>query len=283
LSSAQRGDSAQLEQLLTRHGHGHGRGPNLKLAAAFGAEVARLPGAVSALLDRLGRDDAAPDDARVFLPIAAAHGWAHRLREGHDVEAAWAALAELAGDERPAVRVGTREALIELTMKDTVETLIERARAWLELEDREIAFGAAALVIECVGDARLVTVVRDPDALFSYLSRVLEKIDEAPRAAARSDGRRRALTSIADTAAGVIARVRGGERWFAGECERASHPDIRAALSQALLKLSRGSHAPGGAVIEQLRKTLEASAKPLRDAARVRPGSGRGRRSRMTR
>jgi hypothetical protein len=287
LRDALNGKTHELEQLLMRHGGQKGRGPNQKLAAAFGVEIGRVPGSVTKLLDKLGRDDAAPNTSRVFLPVAAAHGWAHRLRAGHDVEAAWAALCELAGDERSPVRVGVLEALVDLSVHEgAADALIEHAVGWLEGDNRELTFCAAALVIEALGDERVLTVVRDHESLLRYLSTMLDMIANAPRSAARSEGRRRALTSCAHTLTAVVALVRAGGRgfsWFQAECERAEHPDVRAALSQALIKLSSSSHAPSGAVIDSLRKTLEASAKPLRDAARVRPGTGRGKRSRMTR
>jgi hypothetical protein len=287
LQTALRGNTRELEQLLMRHGGLRGRGPNLKLAAAFGVEIARAPAGATKLLAQFAGDDAAPDTSRVFLPVAAAYGWTHLLRDGHEVEAAWQALAQLAGDERSPVRVGVLEALIELSLREgAADALIERASGWLEAEDRELAFSGAALVVEALGDQRVLTIVREHDRLLGYLSSVLDKIADAPRSAARSEGRRRALTSSAGTLAAVVALVRSGSRgfnWFAAECERATHPDVRAALSQALIKLTHGPHAPSGALVDSLRKTLEASAKPLRDAARVRPGTGRGRRTRMTR
>ena len=93
LAAALAGKPAALEDLLSRHGDGHGARPNFRLAAAFGAEIGALPGTASRLLDRLGANDAAPDTAEVFLPIAAAHGWVGRLRADREVGAAWAALA----------------------------------------------------------------------------------------------------------------------------------------------------------------------------------------------
>src|SRR5204863_7038971 len=105
------------EDLFLRHGGGPDPRPNLKLAAAFGDELAG-PGAEDAderaparLLARLAGDDAAPDTPQVFLPMAAAHGWVGRLRARRDVDAAWDALRELAGDERPPVRAATLAAL----------------------------------------------------------------------------------------------------------------------------------------------------------------------------
>ena len=66
-----------------RHGGGPDPRPNLKLAAAFGDEMAGLDvdgRAATRLLRRLGADDAAPDTREVFLPMAAAHGWVGLLQ-----------------------------------------------------------------------------------------------------------------------------------------------------------------------------------------------------------
>jgi hypothetical protein len=285
LQEALRGSSVRLEDLLARHG-GVAR-PNVKLAAAFGAELATLPGTLAPLLQRLGGDDAAPDDPRVFLPVAAAHGWMHRLREGREVEAAWSALMELAADERGPVRVGTLDALITFAAREgSADELIARARDWLTAEDRELRFGAAALVIEALGDSRLLSVVRDHEALLAYLSEAIDVVADAPRSAERSEARRRVLTSLGLGLASVVATVRAGDRglaWFEEESARAKHPDVRKALSAALIKLASIPQGPPAARIDELRTKLEGSAKPLRDPTLKRPGTGRGRRSRNTR
>src|SRR4051795_9398985 len=111
LTAAIGGKPDALEDLLRRHGDGHGARPNLRLAAAFGAEISALPGTTSRLLDRLGSNDGAPDTPDVFLPIAAAHGWVGRLRADREVCPAGEALATLAGDDRTPVRLGTLNAL----------------------------------------------------------------------------------------------------------------------------------------------------------------------------
>ncbi len=239
------------------------------------------------LLERLGAEDAAPTDARVFLPVAAAHGWAARLREGRDEEAAFRALHELAADERGPVRVGTLDALINLGVRPGFgDRLLEAASAWIDDdEDREIQFGSAALVLEALGDPKLLTNVSQHDALLDYLSRTLRAIEDAPRSAERLEGRRRLLMSIPRALTNVAAGLRAGERgllWLTEECDRAEHPDLRRALSQTTEQV-RTSGRVQGDVAERLKQTLEASAKPLRDPSRVRPGTGRGKHSRGTR
>lgn len=284
LTEALSGRTTRLEELLARHGAMPSPKPNLKLAQAFGAELATVEGDVKRLLRKLGADDAAPDTAQVFLPIAAAHGWAGRIREQRDEQAAWSALEELCADERSPVRIGALDALIGLAVREGgADVLVSRATEWLENEDREICFGAAGLVVEVLGNGRVLAVVRDGEALLAYLAAVIDKISDAPRSAERSDGRRRALTSLAQALPAVVNTQRSGERgteWLQTECERASHPDIRKVLSDCIVKLTAQTGSAGTA---QLRAALEASAKPLRDPTLVRPGTGRGKQTRRTR
>jgi hypothetical protein len=285
LEQALAGRPGELERLLARLGAVVTDRPNLRLAAAFGAEMAARPGVTAPLLARLAGEDAAPDTDRAFLPIAAAYGWAGRVRAGKEVETAWAALAELAADERAPVRLGTLDALLGLAARDGDE-LVARARAWLMAEDRELRFGAAALVVEVLSDRRALARVRDHQALLDYLSQVIDEAAEAPRSASRSEARARLLAALPRALAAVTADLRAGDegpRWLAAECARAQHPDVRAVLSDAIVALRVPALGQNQAAVESLRRALEKSAKPLRDPTRLRPGTGRGKASRRTR
>jgi hypothetical protein len=288
LASALAGKPEALEDLLRRHGNGDGAKPNLRLAAAFGAEMAGLSGGgVPRLLDRLGTNDAAPDTADVFLPIAAAHGWVGRLRADREAGPAWDALAMLAGDERMPVRLGTLAALASFAgRRGSGDALLARAIDWLEIDDREIRYGAAGVVIEVFADRQALAALGDSEALLDYLSRAIAAVADAPRAAERSDARRRLLLALPRTLAAIAAGVRGGDRgplWLEEECRNARHPDVRGALSKTILILADKASGQGAALAEGLRAALEGSAKPPRDPTRIRPGAGRGRSSRPTR
>lgn len=287
LTAALAGKAGPLEDLLCRHGDGHAARPNLRLAAAFGAEMTALPGNPSRLLDRLGANDGAPDTPEVFLPIAAAHGWVGRLRADRDVEPAWAALAVLAGDERTPVRLGTLDALASFARRARGgDTLLARAADWLELDDREIRFGAAAVVIEAFADRQTLAALADPDALLDYLSRAIAAVAGAARSAERSDARRRLLLALPRTLGAVAAGLRGGDRgaaWLEEECRSARHPDVREALSKTVLLLADKASGQSAALAQGLRAALEGSAKAPRDPTRIRPGSARGRSSRPVR
>jgi len=285
LRQALAGKPAALEDLICRHGGGSDPRPNLRLAAAFGAEMAALPGTVARLLSRLGADDAAPGMPQVFLPIAAAHGWVGRLRAGLDVEQAWTALADLAADGRVPVRRGTLDALSAFAMRaDGGDVLVARAVGWLDDEDRERCFGTAALVVEVFANRQVFAALGDLPRLLDYLTRVIATVAGAPRSAERSDHRRRLLLSLPPTLAAVVVGVGGDQRgaaWLEVECSQARHPDVREALSTAILR-SRVNKAQGqsAAVTARLRAAMEGSAKPARDPTRKRPGSDRGKNSR---
>lgn len=287
LASALAGRPDALEELFRRHGDGHGARPNLHLADAFGAEMSATTAPVSRLLERLGANDAADDTADVFLPIAAAYGWVGRLRVDRDVEPAWAALLQLAGDERAPVRLGTRNALTSLAGRaGGARALLARAGDWLEWHDREVCFGAAGVVVEVFSDRQALAAVGDPQPLLDYLSRAMALVAGAPRSAERSDARRRVLQALPPTLAQVAGRLRTGERdaaWLEEECRNARHPDVREALSRTIVLLADKSSGQGAVLAQTLRSALEGSAKPPRDPTRIRPGAARGRTSRPIR
>jgi hypothetical protein len=283
LREALAGRASTLEALLARHGGGPDPRPNLKLAAAFGDEMAGdVDGrAATRLLRRLGADDAAPDTREVFLPMAAAHGWVGLLRARREIEMAWAALLELAGDERAPVRVATHAALRAYALVDGRSAeLVTHAVEWLEVEDREVGFGAAAVVVEILGEHQTLATARLLPGALAYLGRLLAEAADAPRSAERSDGRRRLLAALPRALATAVAV--GGETgivWFVGECAGVQRTDVRAALAEAVIRVQAGSAVLG----QRARHALEGSAKPLRDPSRVRPGAGRGKASRRSR
>ena len=202
---------------------------------------------------------------------------------------AWAALAALAGDERTPVRLATLDALVSLAAREGgggADALLATAGDWLGLEDREQRFGAAAVAIEALADRRVLAALGEPEPLFEFLSRAIAEVASAPRAAERSDARRRLLLSLPRTLGAVTAafgRDGRGVDWLEGECENARHPDVREALSNAILRLGGRSQGQAAAVAQRLRTALEGSAKPLRDPTRLRPGTARGKSSRRMR
>jgi hypothetical protein len=73
-----------------------------------------------------------------------------------------------------------------------------------------------------------------------------------------------------------------GAAWLEVECTQARHPDVREALSTAILQSRHKAQGQrqSDAVTARLRAALEGSAKPARDPTRKRPGTDRGKASR---
>jgi hypothetical protein len=211
--------------------------------------------------------------------------------KGHKaIESGWLAIVELGVDEDLEVRLDMEQALIATcTDAGRAEALLQRAVAWLDDEgDRELRYGAAAIVLTVLGSSKVLSVLRDHEAVLEYLSRAIAMFADAPRSAERSDGRRRAMRVLPNVLSAVMARMArvSGERavaWFTRECEQASNPQVRQALSDVIVRLQKDSQGVGRAAAERLRKTLEASAAPLRDGVVKRPGTGRGKSSRKIR
>ncbi len=281
LREALAGRPGALEQLLVRHGGGPDPRPNLKLAAAFGDEMAAFDGQAARLLGRLAGDDSAPDAREVFLPMAAAFGWVGRLRARQELEAAWAALLDLAGDERAPVRVATQAALRAFALvAGRAGELVARASDWLAAEDREVRFGAAAVVVEVLGEHQALAGAPALSDVLASLGRVIADVADAPRSAERSDGRRRALSALPRALATAVAvGAEEGVAWLESECTAARQPDLRGALSEAVIRVQAHSPVLG----HRVRDALAGSAKPPRDPTRIRPGAGRGKSSRRTR
>lgn len=293
VKAALQGQPRPLDDLLTRYGNSPGKA-NDKLGLAFGSLVNAQPGNVSALLARLTNDAADEDTQRVFLPIAAAFGWCAYLTTGtrkpKEIETAWVALAQLMNDGRLPVRLGTVDALSALCAHPGhADDLIQRAKAWIEFEeDRELRFGSAAAVLALLGQPQVLATIREHEAMLAYVSSAIETISSAPRSAERSEARRRLLRMLPDALCTLMARMArvAGERavaWLNSECERAEQPQLREALSDVIVRLSRDPQGIGRAAVDRLRKTLEASAAPLRDGVVIRPGTGRGKSTRKIR
>ncbi len=283
LAAALAGKPADLETWLCRYGLGAEPRPNLRLAAALATELVAAPGAPR-LLARFAANDAAPDTPDVFMPIAAAYGWAARIAAGRDQRDGWHTLGELAADERGPVRVGTREALLAHALRPGgAAELLSAATDWLQYEDRELRYGAAAVALEVLADRRVVAAIGSPQPFLDYLTSVVDEAADAPRSAERSDARRRLLLALPAACGAAVIAVRAGDvgaSWLEAECTRARQPDVRAALSSTILALRHVAPGPGAETIRHLRQALEGSAKPPRDPTRIRPGTGRGRDSR---
>jgi hypothetical protein len=281
-AAAVAGQPEALEALLCRAAGWPGGKLNMKLAATFGAQAAAARTDVTPLLKRFGDDDAMTNTPRVFLPVCAAFGWVALLRADKDVDTAWDALCVLGADGRHPIQRAVTEALTAYCEVSGTDSVIERAHAWLTIEDRELRYGAEAAVLDLLALESVVAWVKDRDRVREYLAAVISDIVDAPRAAERSEMRRRALKGLPSALATVVARLPSEvvAEWLGGEVEGARHPGLREALANTFASMrKRGAKA----LADQLELGLAGSATPPRDPTRVREGVGRSKKNRRNR
>jgi hypothetical protein len=96
------------------------------------------------------------------------------------------------------------------------------------------------------------------------------------------------LTALPHGIAGCVASAgstsplaQATQAWLKNECTIARETPVRDVLSEAIIQLR--AHGQAAGLIDALRATLAAGAKPPRDPTRIRPGQGRGKRSRQIR
>lgn len=283
LGDALAGRGERLGELLARHGGLPGPQPNLALAAAFGDAIGGEGKGARRVLQAFREEPAPPEHSRVFLPIAAAYGYAARLES--DARDAWHGVFELTSDDRAPVRVGLIGALgaWAARARGRLDRLVSEAESWLEWEDRDHRYAAAALVLDVIAETRALDGAEDRGAVLAWMERAIAEVKDAPRAAERSPARRRIVAALPGALALVASTMRGepdGIEWLRARCAEATHPDVRGAMQVAIDRLRKGAGAQSGATIEALRQALASSAKPPRDPSRIREGTGRGKKGR---
>lgn len=285
LELALRGDRARLEWLLARHGGLPAPRPNVKLAAAFGEELAGHGAEGLRLALTLADADVDGESREAFFPVAAVFALCALERRGvlssaRERRAIDDALAELTSDERRIVRVGTIAALVARgTREGGADVVVRLADGWIDEDELERSFATSAAALEVLAERNVLSELRDADALFAFLDRVLDRVERAPRSAERSPARRRVLTSLPITFASLVPAVRGADEWLAGRCAKVEHPDLRETLGLVLDRL-KGAKL-GAASIEALEQAYAASRPPPRDPTRAGPEARqKGRRKR---
>ena len=280
LTQAIAGKPSELAFWLSRFGGMPSTRPNLALAAGFGAEAASYGDKALKVLGVLAGNVAPPDTADVFLPIAAAYGYAALIRWKIAVRPSWQAIFALAADERSPVQHAMITALTDLAASTTPDALIAEADAWIAHENRDERWNALMVAVSVLSERHAMEAITDREGWLDRLSRILTDVGDAPRAAERSEGRRRLLAALPAAIALVTSSFRAspnGVEWLQAECERATQVDVRNALSSAIDAMRKRGASEKTDVLEHLRLALASSAKPDRHAARRKEGTNRGK------
>lgn len=255
--------------LLTRHGGLPGPRPNHDLASAFAGELVTRRGdaerVIKVLLDG-DSDTVRASLPTVFLPVVAAHALAARVAAGVDVARSVSLLSDLASDVRKVVRDGVVAALVNASARIDLF-------AYPPLQE---GFLAKSVLLEALATREVLDRVADPEALVALLDAAATDIVDAPRAAERSQGRRRLLEVLGEKIP-IFFRFPEVQSWLVEVC-RGDSPELRAALEIALTALQK--RGISNTELDPVRASLDGSAPPRRDPLTYKgPTRGRGRKA----
>lgn len=265
-------DTAELVELLRRGSGLPGPRPNLELARAVGAALARHEARGDRLLAELARAD---DEyqrivaAQAFVARSLATGGDKR-RAAARVAEALADLQQLAEDPRHMVRIGVTEAL-RLRLDTLGEPAVDELAAWTD------GYLQAHIALEALCDRALLNKLPNAAPVLARLDEAFHLADASPRAAERTQGMRVLRQGLSTQIAALCARYPEALGWLEGKLG-SQRPETREILTAAISALRRTVLSDVDA--QRLTDALIATAKPRRDAARVVQGTrkrGKGR------
>lgn len=263
-------------RVLVSLGNLPGPRANEAVAQAFADELASHGGAAEPLLREMATLDerqAAGTSAEIFLVYVAAQTFAARILRGFDVAGGYRDLELLAGDPRKVVRDGVISALRRLaTAKDgAADALVTKLAAFAD------GFLGAAVALEALADRAVLDRIGDHDALAQRLDEATTLVEDAPRSAERSQGRRRLLEVLAETLPSFAQRVPAVRAWLLPRLAT-KQPELRAAFEDVVRRLQKAGAT--NETLAELRAALDRSRAPLRDPTHFKgPTRGRGRKA----
>jgi hypothetical protein len=269
------GDSADLVELLHRNSGLPGPRPNLDLARAVGAAIARREAKGDRLVAELVRAE------KEYLRIVAAMTFAARSLppegKGGDRRRAAARAAEalndlqqLAEDPRHLVRTGIVEAL-RMRLDAVGAPAVDELAAWTD------GYLQAHVALEALADRTLLDKIPAAEPVLARLDEAFTLADASPRAAERTQGMRVLRQGLPAQIAAFAARFPETIGWLEGKTSF-QRPETREVVAGAISVMRRTVLSDVEA--QRLTAQLEASAKPRRDAAKVVHGTrkrGKGR------
>ena len=267
------GETADFFDQLRRSSNLPGPRPNLDLARAVGAVIARREAGGDRLIADLTHDD---DE---FRRIVAAMTLAARSlltatgdkrRQAARVAEALAGLQELAEDPRHVVRLGITEAL-RMRLTALGEPAVVDLAAWTD------GYLQAHIALEALADKTLLNTLLTGEQVLARLDEAFILADQSSRSAERTQGMRVLRDGMAAQIATFAARFPETLAWLEQKTS-SKRPESREVVAGAISALRRAVISDVEA--HRLSALLAASGKPRRDADRVVAGTRKRARGR---
>jgi hypothetical protein len=250
-----------LSALLVRHSHLPSPRPNYTLAGTVSRMILPVPH-MQRLLNRWERildEDLTNGSAELYLLIVSAHIYTLALlNKKGPVKQAWDKLQLMAQDSRHVVRHGVVTALVAMVenSEERALVLLDQAEHWTD------GFLQASVMFETLAETTVLSQVKDGSKLEKRLDEATDLIEDAPRSAERSQGRRRLLEVMAETLPVFTPRFPSLLDWMVVRCAT-KQPELRTMWEEVLIRLEKTSIP--SANLDPVRQALDASVPPRRD------------------
>jgi hypothetical protein len=259
------GSLTSLLDVLERRSNLPGTKPNLEFARAAGIAIAARRGKADGLVRSLfGQPGEYP-------LIVGAQVLAQRALAGVDARRSMEQLHDMAGEPRHLVRIGVISAVRDVILARSDDALSEFA-AWTD------GYLHAHVVLEALADRQVLDKLRSPQELLARLNEAFVLADESPRAAERSQGLRSLREAMPTQVAVMAARFGEVIDWVA-EKTAMQRPETRDVVRNMIVALRKANLKDAEA--SRLLGALDATAKPLRNQARVVEGTRKRSKGRL--
>lgn len=255
-----RGEYAELFDLLGRASGLPGPRANIDLARSVGAGIAARGGRGLPLLDALL---ASGDE---YQAIVGALALAARIVADVDARRGRQKLHDMAEDPRHVVREGVIAAVRDL-VRAGGEPAIDALSTWTD------GYLHAHVVLEALADRELLASLRSGAGVLARLDEAFALADVSPRAAERSQGVRTLRRALPLQISLFAARFPEVLAWFAERAAVVERPESRDVLRETVRALRKSSLSLSET--DKLTKTLDASAPVPRDPSRIVHGTRR--------
>jgi len=276
LDAAMDGDDRKLVRFLIQYTNIKSQPPSAEFSVAFGDTVAELGEDADEMLQALLTVDeklVGGDKAVSGLAILVAYALVARIERKKRAEEGWEILEDLAANELHTVRDGVVQALTRLAASSESWTskLLTRFASWTD------GYLQGSVALDVLTQKGVLARMADPAELQQRLQECFDQAVDAPRSAARSQGRRRLIEVLGQVIPTLAQRFPTILDWFAEHAD-SKDPAIKEALETALARLEKLS-LPSTS-LDPIRAALDGARGARRDPTTyVGPTRGRGRKA----
>lgn len=252
------GETAELFDLLGRSSGLPGPRPNVDLGDAVAVALAVRTRGADATVRALAASESE------FHAVCGALALGARWAAGIDAKPSADRLQQLAEDARRHVRGAVVRAVRKYVERHGARGL-EELSAWTD------GYLQAHVVLDALADRAVLAALPEAEPVLARLDEAFDLADRSPRADERSEGVRTLRRELPRQLSVIAARFPEAVAWLSARATSTSRPESRDVVEEAIRALRKSATALSET--DRLSASLQASAPPPRDPARIVHGT----------